>query len=126
MQGATTRNTGSILRRSNAADGAVPPERWMSYFVTDANGVRGDFDGKCVVYEIWVDGAAFGDAGYGDAVIENVHASPSKRQDNTVEVVPGDCPVCDPAVEVCDPWTFPDADGGLDGGFGIGWDGSIE
>ncbi len=32
MQGATTRNTGSIFRRSNAAAGAVPPVRWMIYF----------------------------------------------------------------------------------------------
>ncbi|MBN2340281.1 MAG: hypothetical protein JXX29_05590 [Deltaproteobacteria bacterium] len=57
-----------------------------------------------VVYEVWVDAATFGDAGFGKAVIENVHASPSKQEDNTIEVVPGDCPVCDPAVEDCDPW----------------------
>ena len=33
MQGATTRNIGNISRRSNAADGAVPPEKCIGYFV---------------------------------------------------------------------------------------------
>ncbi|MBN2529571.1 MAG: hypothetical protein JXR76_24495 [Deltaproteobacteria bacterium] len=56
-----------------------------------------------VVYEVWVDNAAFGSAGFGRAIIENVHASPAKQKENTIEVVPGDCP-CDPEVEDCDPW----------------------
>ena len=44
-----------------------------------------------VVYEVWVDLRVFGDAGFGSVLIEHVHASPSKEQDNTVDVVPRDC-----------------------------------
>ncbi|HMI90926.1 MAG TPA: hypothetical protein VK509_06155 [Polyangiales bacterium] len=47
-----------------------------------------------VVYEAWIDLAAFGSAGFGGAGIEFVHASPSKASSNTVEVVPGKCPPC--------------------------------
>ncbi|MBN2716417.1 MAG: hypothetical protein JXX14_11220 [Deltaproteobacteria bacterium] len=56
-----------------------------------------------VVYEVWVEISVFGEAGFGKAIIENVHASPSKQESNTIEVIPGDCPKCDPAVEDCDP-----------------------
>ena len=45
-----------------------------------------------VVYEAWVDIAAFGSAGFGDATIESVHASPSKSGEDTLKVKPGDCP----------------------------------
>jgi hypothetical protein len=45
-----------------------------------------------VVYEAWIDIEAFGDAGFGGASIEFVHASPSKADSNTIEVEPGDCP----------------------------------
>lgn len=45
-----------------------------------------------VVYEVWVAEEPFGVDGFGDARIEFVHASPSKRQDNTLIVVPGQCP----------------------------------
>ncbi len=45
-----------------------------------------------VVYEVWVAEDPFGDGGFGDARIEYVHASPSKDEDNTLIVVPGDCP----------------------------------
>jgi hypothetical protein len=45
-----------------------------------------------VVYEVWVDLDAFGDAGFGEASIEYVHASPSKLGENTVEVNAGPCP----------------------------------
>lgn len=45
-----------------------------------------------VVYEAWVDLAAFGPAGFGRAEVEYVHASPSKRDDNTVVVDPHPCP----------------------------------
>jgi hypothetical protein len=45
-----------------------------------------------VVYEAWIDLDAFGDAEFGGAFIEFVHASPSKADDNTIEVVPGECP----------------------------------
>jgi hypothetical protein len=47
-----------------------------------------------VVYEAWVDLAAFGDAGFGGATIEYVHASPAKAQSDTIETEPGDCPPC--------------------------------
>jgi hypothetical protein len=49
-----------------------------------------------VVYEAWIDIDAFGQAGFGGATIEYVHASPSKADSNTVEVKPGDCPCNDP------------------------------
>jgi hypothetical protein len=45
-----------------------------------------------MVYEVWIDAAAFGDAGYGGAVIESVHASPSKTPDDTLIVQPEPCP----------------------------------
>lgn len=45
-----------------------------------------------VVYDVWLDAAAFGSAGFGNASVEFVHASPSKAGSNTIEVTPGDCP----------------------------------
>jgi hypothetical protein len=45
-----------------------------------------------VVYEVWIDLASFGAAGFGQAYITNVHASPSKLESNTVEVDPKLCP----------------------------------
>lgn len=45
-----------------------------------------------VVYEVWIDAAAFGAAGPGDTLLENVHASPSKAASNTVSVKKGICP----------------------------------
>lgn len=45
-----------------------------------------------VAYEIWVSTEAFGAAGFGSALIENVHASPSKLASNTVDVQPAPCP----------------------------------
>ena len=45
-----------------------------------------------MVYEVWVAMDAFGAAGFGEALIESVHASPSKGEDNTIEVTPGPCP----------------------------------
>ena len=45
-----------------------------------------------VVYEAWIDLAAFGSAGFGDATIESVHASPSKSGEDTLIVKPGKCP----------------------------------
>ena len=47
-----------------------------------------------VVYEAWIDHGAFDDRGFGGALIEHVHASPSKAPKNTIEVVPGECPPC--------------------------------
>jgi hypothetical protein len=45
-----------------------------------------------IVYDVWVERSAFGDAGFGEALIEKVHASPSKAGENSVEVTPDDCP----------------------------------
>jgi hypothetical protein len=45
-----------------------------------------------VVYDVWAKQSAFGDAGFGDAVVDFVHASPSKLADNTVDVIPRECP----------------------------------
>jgi hypothetical protein len=45
-----------------------------------------------VVYEVWIALDAFGSAGFGQAYIENVHASPSKLATNTVDVTSTPCP----------------------------------
>ncbi len=45
-----------------------------------------------VVYEAWVDLAAFGPAGFGSAEVEYIHASPAKADDNTIVVEPEPCP----------------------------------
>jgi hypothetical protein len=59
-----------------------------------------------VSYEIWVSAAAFGDAGFGSALIENVHASPSKAPGDTVDVLPAPCPA-DPAQPNVEPAPLP-------------------
>jgi hypothetical protein len=46
-----------------------------------------------VWYEVTVKLSAFGAAGFGQPVIAEVHASPSKTGNNTEVVVPGSCPV---------------------------------
>lgn len=45
-----------------------------------------------VVYEVWLDLDAFGSSGFGQAYINEVHASPSKLANNTVEVEATPCP----------------------------------
>jgi hypothetical protein len=45
-----------------------------------------------VVYEVWIDPAAFGPAGFGSALVEFVHASPAKADSDTVYVKSGPCP----------------------------------
>jgi hypothetical protein len=45
-----------------------------------------------VVYEVWVAEEPFGVDGFGEALIEYVHASPSKADGDTLIVVPGPCP----------------------------------
>lgn len=45
-----------------------------------------------VVYEVWLRLDDFGSAGFGQAYIDFVHASPSKLDDNTAVVEPGPCP----------------------------------
>jgi hypothetical protein len=63
-----------------------------------------------VVYEVWVDAAPFGQSGFGDAIVEHVHASPSKIDTNTIEVLEGECP------------SSGDSGDGGDGGSGDGSD----
>jgi hypothetical protein len=45
-----------------------------------------------MVYELWIDPDAFGGAGFCKPIIEYVHASPAKAENNTIEVLPEDCP----------------------------------
>ena len=45
-----------------------------------------------MVYDVWIDADAFGDAGFGGSLIESVHASPSKQANDTVVVEPAPCP----------------------------------
>jgi hypothetical protein len=59
-----------------------------------------------VAYEIWVSADAFGASGFGSALIENVHASPSKLASNTVDVQPAPCPP-DPNVPDATPEPIP-------------------
>jgi len=45
-----------------------------------------------MVYELWIRRDAFGSAGFCQADIDFVHASPSKASSNTILVEPNDCP----------------------------------
>lgn len=78
-----------------------------------------------VVYEVWIDLDAFGSAGFGQAYVTYVHASPSKLADNTLYVDPTPCPPgwgpC-PDGQDC---TFapPTNTGGAGGGGGLGGSG---
>jgi hypothetical protein len=45
-----------------------------------------------VVYDVWVRADAFGASGFGDALVDFVHASPSKGDSPTANVVAGPCP----------------------------------
>lgn len=76
-----------------------------------------------MVYEIWLDLEAFGDAGFGQAYITQVHASPSKLADNTLYVEPTPCPptwgTC-PAGQIC-AWG---GTGGSGGESGVGGGGN--
>jgi hypothetical protein len=63
-----------------------------------------------VVYDVWVRKAAFGAAGFGSALVDFVHASPSKVGTSTVDVTPGEC---SPDWEYC---TDPDGCGACKNG----------
>jgi hypothetical protein len=52
-----------------------------------------------VVYDVWVKAAAFGSSGFGDAIVDFVHASPSKADTATVTVTAKGCP---PTWKYCD------------------------
>jgi hypothetical protein len=71
------------------------------------NPVTPDWDYR-VVYDVWVKRSAFGSADFGSAVVDYVHASPSKAASPSVTVVPGACPPAwpycsDPGGCVCQP-----------------------
>lgn len=59
------------------------------------NPAASDWDYR-VSYEAWISVEAFGSVGFGSALIELVHASPSKHGGNSLNVVPAPCPA-DPA-----------------------------
>jgi hypothetical protein len=59
-----------------------------------------------VSYEVWVTADAFGSAGFGSALIELVHASPSKLEGNSVDVTPAPCPL-DPTNPQLEPEPLP-------------------
>lgn len=65
----------------------------------DASPAAASWDYR-VIYEVWVSMDAFGSAGFGSALIENVHASPSKTGENTETVTPAPCPPDPRAPEV--------------------------
>lgn len=71
-----------------------------------------------VVYEVWISLDAFGDAGFGQAYITFVHASPSKIPgNNTLYVEPTECP---PTWLACPPGQtcLPNGGGGEGGQYG--------
>ena len=45
-----------------------------------------------MIYEVWVAKSAFGNKGFGDALVEYVHASPSKIDTHTLYVHSEECP----------------------------------
>jgi hypothetical protein len=71
---------GSYLEDSPATDADYTP-----------NASAGAWDYR-VVYDVWVKRASFGDVGFGNAIVDFVHASPSKAGENTVTVTPDECP----------------------------------
>ncbi len=81
------------------------------------------------VYEVWIDAAAFGDAGFGQAYMTYVHASPNKSTLVTLDVTPAPCPpewdepYCPPSVtqEGGDCFGTPTGEGGAGGGGGGGY-----
>jgi hypothetical protein len=72
---------GDFLESSPATDESYTP-----------NLAASDWDYR-VAYEIWVSTDAFAGAGFGSALIENVHASPSKADGDTADVLPAPCPI---------------------------------
>jgi hypothetical protein len=84
----------SFTENSPATDAAYTP-----------NASATDWDYR-VAYEIWVASDAFGSVGFGSALIENVHASPSKLAGNTVDVLPAPCPI-DPEIPGATPEPVP-------------------
>jgi hypothetical protein len=73
-------------------------------YTSNANAPDWDYR---VAYEVWVSAQAFGSAGFGSALIQSVHASPSKAQGATLTVLPAPCPL-DPADPTATPEPVPE------------------
>jgi hypothetical protein len=71
----------SFTEDSPATDAAYTP---------NADALEWDYR---VSYEVWVSADAFGEGGFGSALIELVHASPSKLEGDSVDVRPAPCPI---------------------------------
>jgi hypothetical protein len=92
-------NPAWIVDTSTSIDRNLNERGYGSYLVdspaTDANYTPNasapNWDYR-VVYEAWVNVSAFGQAGFGGAQIEYVHASPAKGGNDTIEVKEGKCP----------------------------------
>ena len=75
-------------------------DRGYSSYVVDSPATDEDFTPNPatpewdyrVVFDVWIDLDAFGDAGFAGAFIDYVHASPSKSDDDTIETTPDECP----------------------------------
>lgn len=115
-----SRNVGGCGYCSNAAcsadsKGTGDGDCTVNSPVTDAsytaNALTPNFNYD-VVYEVWVRLDAFGEAGFGQAYITKIHASPSKLASNTLYVVPQACP---PTWNAC-----PDGNCGWQGSGGAG------
>ncbi len=105
---------GDCLVNSPATDSALAP-----------NDEAPDWDYR-QVYEAWIDLAAFGDSGFGQAFITYTHSSPAKGPE-TIEVDPEPCPpdwdtpYCEPG----DPRCGGSGTGGASGGGGAGNGGEV-
>jgi hypothetical protein len=79
-----------------------------------------------VVYETWIDASAFGSAGFGQAYMTYVHASPNKSTLVSLNVTPAPCPpswnnpYCPPSVIAEGGNCFGTPTGGGSGGAGSG------
>lgn len=92
-------NASSILKASSSLDRNLN-ERGYGTYLVDSPPTDGSFTAPAsapawdyrVVYEAWIDAAAFGPSGYGKVQLSFVHASPSKASSNTLPVESGPCP----------------------------------
>ena len=99
-------STTSIDRNLNACGlGSFTEDSPQTDELYTPNPAASDWDDR-VSYEIWIATAAFGSAGFGSALIDNVHASPSKSPGDTVTVLPAPCPV-DPDQPDAEPEALP-------------------
>lgn len=90
----------AVILAANSSLSRNLNERGYATYVVDSpatdadytdNPATPDWDYR-VVYEAWVDASLFADVDAIDACIDSIHASPAKIGDNTVEVIPDECP----------------------------------